>query len=547
MFVGKGGVDEMEGLEGNDVFCGGSGEDVIFGDEGRDRLNGGSESDIVAGGDGADVLAGGLGSVDALLPGQGKDLVRGGPGEADVASYLLAPTGVRVNLATGRSAGGDDADKLEGVEGIQGSPANDVLVGSSGTNFLIGAPGADGNDQMDGGQGLDVALFSFAEHPMEVQLGVAGVATGQGNDQLDGIEAASGGPLNDAIGGNGKANLLFGDDGDDELIGSGGADYLSGGDGGDELRGGTGEDVLSGEEGDDDLVGDAGSDEVTYVTAPDSVVVDLNLGGAIGQGFDLLTGVEQVVGSNFADDLSGDEGSNRLNGGAGSDILSGLDGADGLSGGEGNDQISGGVGDDSISGGAGPNSVDGGAGTDQCFEPATAPACETGVGGTPDSLDPAKAPKLPSGLPPSVAPKPSRSIEPRSHILLTFAASGSSQCVGNQIIVPRPLNASQVVGLPGGTERIYWTSQVQRYTTAGWRNVASANWAAATIYASMGGSIVSTVPEQSWTINQGGYYRILLWVYWPSVREYRYRYAEHSVFRNSGGLPHFEYPSYCTF
>ncbi|SFE67801.1 FG-GAP-like repeat-containing protein [Nitrosomonas sp. Nm166] len=93
--------------------------------------------------------------------------------------------------------------------------------------------------------------------------------------------------------------------------------------------------------GNDILTGTSSSnDTVTYAFATASVTVSLNIttqqdtGGA---GLDTLTDIENLIGSDFDDDLTGNAANNILNGGAGNDILRGWSGADTLSGGSGND------------------------------------------------------------------------------------------------------------------------------------------------------------------------------------------------------------------
>jgi Ca2+-binding RTX toxin-like protein len=66
------------------------------------------------------------------------------------------------------------------------------------------------------------------------------------------------------------------------------------------------------------------------------------LGGASSGGDaqgDTLTGIEQVMGSGFADSITGDAGANTLWGLAGDDVLTGGGGADTLKGGAGNDRF----------------------------------------------------------------------------------------------------------------------------------------------------------------------------------------------------------------
>ena len=76
-----------------------------------------------------------------------------------------------------------------------------------------------------------------------------------------------------------------------------------------------------------------------------------NIGGH-AQG-DVLTGIEHLIGSDHADQLTGDGGANRLEGGDGGDLLIGGAGADTLIGGDGNDRLNGGAGADTLTGGDG--------------------------------------------------------------------------------------------------------------------------------------------------------------------------------------------------
>ncbi len=122
-------------------------------------------------------------------------------------------------------------------------------------------------------------------------------------------------------------------------------------------RGGAGADALNG--------GD-GSDRADYLASAAGAVVDLstnvNTGGdAAG---DVLTGIETVGGSAFADSLTGDGGANKLWGRDGDDTLAGAGGNDTLYGEAGTDTLNGGDGADILVGGAGADGLNGGAGTD---------------------------------------------------------------------------------------------------------------------------------------------------------------------------------------
>lgn len=152
--------------------------------------------------------------------------------------------------------------------------------------------------------------------------------------------------LSTALAGNDLALLSSGDDvfcgfgGDDAIFGNAGNDVLLGGSGNDSLNGGAGNDVLR---------GGIGTDQAVYSAETAGVMVDLrkvtaqNTGGS---GNDTLVDIESVVGSDFADRLTGNAGDNVLIGGLGKDVLIGNGGNDTLIGGGGQDVLSGGLGSD---------------------------------------------------------------------------------------------------------------------------------------------------------------------------------------------------------
>ncbi|MGY1891725.1 retention module-containing protein [Pseudomonas sp. SDT291_1_S447] len=174
---------------------------------------------------------------------------------------------------------------------------------------------------------------------------------------------------NDNHGGSDTANVsisyqdghtLTGTSGDDVLVaGSGdniinagdGNDVLTAGSGNNELHGGAGNDLLYSGPGNDLLDGGTGSDTASYAHATAGVTVNLGLLGAqntLGAGTDTLTGIENLVGSNFNDTLTGDNNNNVINGGLGNDILNGGGGDDLLIGGMGNNTMTGGAGADTF-------------------------------------------------------------------------------------------------------------------------------------------------------------------------------------------------------
>jgi Ca2+-binding RTX toxin-like protein len=151
----------VRGLDGNDVI---SNSTSIAAD-----LDGGSGNDQLTGGSGNDLLAGGLGS----------DLLRGGGG-SDTVSYSDTPNGIGVH-ADLDGATGDDGSSADGpagardtiaadVENLEGSLADDVLIGNAGPNIINARGGHDqiqglgGGDQLTGRGGGTVDGGADADH-----------------------------------------------------------------------------------------------------------------------------------------------------------------------------------------------------------------------------------------------------------------------------------------------------------------------------------------------------------------------------------------------
>lgn len=158
-------------------------------------------------------------------------------------------------------------------------------------------------------------------------------------------------------------------DGNDTVAAGAGNDIIYGGNGNDSLDGGAGNDSIYAEAGNDFLIGGLGSDyldggtgidRVSYSGSNAGVNVNLATGTATGGHAtgDTLVGIENLLGSAYADTLTGDSGANLLDGGANDDIMSGGGGNDTLLGGTGNDRILGGAGNDSLTLGTGNDIVE---------------------------------------------------------------------------------------------------------------------------------------------------------------------------------------------
>ncbi len=161
-----------------------------------------------------------------------------------------------------------------------------------------------------------------------------------------------GGPGNDVIIGDplgiAENDVLFGNDGSDEILGLGRNDLIFGGAGRDFADGGDGNDTIEGG-GDGDLMdGGSGADWLSYAQSAGPVQIDLLAGTAAGgdAAGDQYTRFENLAGSAFADRLFGNDRKNEIVGGDGGDALDGRGGNDRLRGDDGADVLIGGAGRD---------------------------------------------------------------------------------------------------------------------------------------------------------------------------------------------------------
>jgi Ca2+-binding RTX toxin-like protein len=395
--AGDAGNDTLGGAAGNDTIDGGTGNDTATGFGGDDTISGGDGADVLSGGDGTDVLRGGAGDDtlgvtgtqgpasgsreagndtldggdgnDVLDPGLGAqsgvaddDTLSGGPG-FDRVSYAARVDAVNLSLdgAANDGASGEHDNLQPDIEAVTGGQGDDTITGAAGAQSLDGGPGSDtidggagddtidggagdaGDDVLSGGDGNDTVNGDAGDDVIAGGDGADALAGGGGVDQVDGgagndvvtggagADTVDGGAGNDVV--NGSVPGLVGIDEGDTVNGGAGDDRLAGGDGDDELTGGPGADVISG--------GD-GSDTALYEQADTPVTVTLDdkpNDGQAGEGDNVQSDVEDVVGGGVQDTFTGNASPNLLDGGAGEDYVDGGGGVDTLAGGGGADVV----------------------------------------------------------------------------------------------------------------------------------------------------------------------------------------------------------------
>lgn len=441
--VGDVGNDNLDGGDGDDYMIGGAGDDVLKGGAGvdwssyedatagvvvdlnktgaqdtggagkdtltgveflygsafNDTLTGDAKDNYLWGNDGDDKLYGNAGD-DHLSGGKGVNIIDGGEGW-DTVDYSFSDVGVRIDLfdTVAPSAGGVQVgDYLRSIEAAMGSAYDDEINGNAADNYLFGDAGNDliradgGNDVLDGGDGDD-KLVSSARGTNDLMLGGAGadqfwIGAGAGATTIDGGDGVDALYLppgaRDAVVdlrisgtqtvGQGltlsltNVENVFSAGGNDRLTGNALANVFSGGLGDDVIDGGEGVDTVS-------YLNDGGQEGV-WVDLQ-RAVQDIDKGA---HGKDVLTSIENIQGSSFADVLWGGSGVNVLWGEAGNDALIGRGGADILIGGDGDDSLDtyfnngansngakmyGGAGNDRLEAGAGDILMDGDTGDDE--------------------------------------------------------------------------------------------------------------------------------------------------------------------------------------
>ena len=296
--------------------------------------------------------------------------------------------------AVGDISSAINRDQLISIENATGSEFDDEITGSAGDNVLLGLGGDDvivglqGVDTIDGGAGDDIiALIDTVDQGETISGGANGDEAGDSDtiiltSLLEGVTIdldianqginLPGDPSQDGIlTGSDSGNVttlsdienVVGTENDDTIFGNNEVNFLEGAGGDDLVHGFGSSDFLSGGEG---------TDTALFTAAPVGITVDLNdqvtddefeeikngtreaatFAAIVGAASNVLSGFENVTGSQSADTITGDEQDNTLTGNGGDDIIDGGIGNDILLGGLGSDTLTGGEGDDTFQGDA---------------------------------------------------------------------------------------------------------------------------------------------------------------------------------------------------
>ena len=332
----------------------------LTGNELDNVLLGYYSDDVLDGGAGADIMRGNWGDDTYFVDNPGDQVYDDGPSVGtdtvySSVSFTLADTDPFYNPSSGRPA--TDAQNhievliLTGSDNLNatGNKYDNQLVGNSGANVLDGAAGndtlqgnaaddtlygRDGNDVLDGGDGADTMEGGAGNDTYYADTWQDTVAESP-DGGIDTVHAASsfhlGANVENLILDGSAALNGTGNSAANVLTGNAGANLLTGAAGNDTLTSAAGNDMLNGGLGDDALLGGSGVDTATYALLGGGVSVSLAVTGAQDTGaggIDTLSAIEKLVGTHFADSLTGNARNNTLDGGGGADTLTGGAGND---------------------------------------------------------------------------------------------------------------------------------------------------------------------------------------------------------------------------
>ncbi len=299
-----------------------------------------------------------------VLAGSRLDSFRGGEGDVSISLFGTA----RAESIRVFDSDLSFSSRKGGVQSIYGwEVSSDMTIGSGGVasikftsdttqshqitgsaNGYIGSiETTDRRDDASDDQSTVVELTYFAG---SVRLGNGADRVTTGNGETGWVENISTSGGNDVV-----------------TLGSGGAGIVGAGRGNDRIN--VQDLFYTAEEEGVVIRGGAGVDTLSFHAFSQGVTFSLALNGAYQEvasdaGHFSAVGIENLIGSQRADTLTGDAGRNVISGKGGADRILGGSGNDTIRGDAGNDKLFGQIGRDTVIGGAGRDIIDGGFGND---------------------------------------------------------------------------------------------------------------------------------------------------------------------------------------
>lgn len=363
----------LDGQERVDIIRTGNGKDTLSGGAGKDVLEGGNNDDTLYAGMKSTTLADWDDDVaDRLNGGNGNDTYFVGARTSDPNHYLIVNgafnTGIyeHIDIIT-------DTDG-QGVIRASVNPFDDgyfelLLTGLTWTSedYIVGVDDWRSDDYARAALDTTNGLNRLILYEPELESAIFAIDDFRNGD--------FGITLPNYTGSTGPRKCSFcidgehiGTSGNDSIDGGIGDDIFNSGDGDDTITAGAGDDTIIGGSGlgDDSYDGGAGTDEIVYSSASLAITVNLSTGSASGTeiGTDTLISIEDVIGGEGSDTITGSTAANYIFGGLGDDTITGGDGDDVLTGAEGADSLDGEAGSDSLSGKEGADTLNGGSGQD---------------------------------------------------------------------------------------------------------------------------------------------------------------------------------------
>jgi Ca2+-binding RTX toxin-like protein len=295
--------ENVIGSEYADTIIGGAGANVLKGMEGDDSIVSGGGADTIDGGVGTDTLSlKGITASSYMVVNLSDSAVTPSSSFAGT-SWSTAAAAHSVVYSDGS---GSTQMSVTNIENVTGTAQSELFIGSSGDNTFAGLGGS---DTIWGGGGTDTVDYSALSGGISLNLAsttadakagaaYATVTYSGGADHLYSIENIVGTGYADMLAGDANANRIVAGAGDDTVYGgSGGLDTLYGG-----VVGTSGHSA-------------AGTDTITYANSASGVVVDLSANIAKhATGIDTLYDFANVIGTQYADKITGDGGDNVISG-----------------------------------------------------------------------------------------------------------------------------------------------------------------------------------------------------------------------------------------